>query len=60
MQARHSSPFDMEKVDKERERANRLRRQRDELLLGQSQAEGRETDLTRQVSEQKERLRVLE
>jgi hypothetical protein len=50
----------MEKVDKERERANRPGRQRDELLLGQSQAEERETDLTRQVSEQKERLRVLE
>jgi len=50
----------MEKVDKERERANGLGRQRDELLIGQSQAEERETDLTRQVSEEKERLRVLE
>jgi hypothetical protein len=37
----------MEKVDKERERANGLGRQRDELLIGQSQAEERETDLTR-------------
>jgi hypothetical protein len=50
----------MEKVDKERERANRLGRHRDELLIGQSQAQERENDLTRQVSEQEERLRLLE
>lgn len=50
----------MERWNEERERANRLIQQQDELLRERSQARERESDLTRKVSEQNERIRELE
>lgn len=50
----------MERLESGGERADLLDRQRDELLLWQSQARDREIDLNHVVSEQEERARELE
>jgi chromosome segregation ATPase len=50
----------MERLETERERADQLERQRDELLISQSHAQERETNLANKVNKREERVRELE